>query len=163
MNRSNFGFKGWRFSLPPTVSHTVYDSYFTRLSNISSLATDDQVEPQPRRVAQTTGKSITQIPGTSTGFLEKIFLFGNFFFRQSFAYARAVAPVQFRGSAIINCRRNYLAPSITPSLPVRDAYVSTKLHPTEGQSGPGFAWAPGTTLRIAARTTLQSNTAELNE
>ena len=53
--------------------------------------------------------------------------------------------------AIPKRRRNYPALSITPSLPVRDAYVSTKSHPTEGQSGPGFAWAPGTTIRFAPR------------
>ena len=35
---------------------------------------------------------------------------------------------------------------------MRDAYVSTKSHPTEGQSGPGFARAPGTPLNTTPHT-----------
>ena len=130
MNRSNFGFKGWRFSLPPTVSHTVYDSYFTRLSNISVA----RYGRSGRTSIAPCGANDRQEYNTDPGYVNRV-SGKNFPFREFFLYAavcvraRAVAPVQSRGSAIINCRRNYLALSITPSLPVRDAYVSTKSHP----------------------------------
>ena len=89
MNRSNLASKvgGFRYLQRFLTLYMILTLLDCQIS--ASLATDDQVEPRSRRVAQTTGKSITQIPGTSTGFLEKIFLFGNFFFTQPFAYARA--------------------------------------------------------------------------